>query len=275
MQRREALYQVLLVAFLGGLSVFVLYPFLWMVLTGFKPPAEAYTWPPKLLPERWTLEHYRALWEALPVGRALWNSLWTSAFLATSNLVLASLAAYAFTRLRFLGRETLFGLHVLSMLLPWQITLIPTFLLVRSLGLVDTFLGLLLPSLTSGYAVYVLGQYLKTFPKSLEESVLVDGGTPLTALLRVVLPLSRGALAVLWVLLFLGYWQSFIWPSVVLSSPEKMVLPVALLAIQNYHAVNIPLLMAGTTLMALPPVLVYLFFQRALQNPELFSGFKG
>lgn len=275
MQRREALYQVLLVAFLGGLSVFVLYPFLWMVLTGFKPPAEAYTWPPKLLPGRWTLEHYRALWEALPVGRALWNSLWTSAFLATSNLVLASLAAYAFTRLRFLGRETLFGLHVLSMLLPWQITLIPTFLLVRSLGLVDTFLGLLLPSLTSGYAVYVLGQYLKTFPKSLEESVLVDGGTPLTALLRVVLPLSRGALAVLWVLLFLGYWQSFIWPSVVLSSPEKMVLPVALLAIQNYHAVNIPLLMAGTTLMALPPVLVYLLFQRALQNPELFSGFKG
>lgn len=275
MRRREALYQVLLVAFLGGLSVFVLYPFLWMVLTGFKPPAEAYTWPPKLLPERWTLEHYRALWEALPVGRALWNSLWTSAFLATSNLVLASLAAYAFTRLRFLGRETLFGLHVLSMLLPWQITLIPTFLLVRSLGLVDTFLGLLLPSLTSGYAVYVLGQYLKSFPKSLEESVLVDGGTPLTALLRVVLPLSRGALAVLWVLLFLGYWQSFIWPSVVLSSPEKMVLPVALLAIQNYHAVNIPLLMAGTTLMALPPVLVYLFFQRALQNPELFSGFKG
>lgn len=275
MRRREALYQVLLVAFLGGLSVFVLYPFLWMVLTGFKPPAEAYTWPPKLLPERWTLEHYRALWEALPVGRALWNSLWTSAFLATSNLVLASLAAYAFTRLRFLGRETLFGLHVLSMLLPWQITLIPTFLLVRSLGLVDTFLGFLLPSLTSGYAVYVLGQYLKSFPKSLEESVLVDGGTPLTALLRVVLPLSRGALAVLWVLLFLGYWQSFIWPSVVLSSPEKMVLPVALLAIQNYHAVNIPLLMAGTTLMALPPVLVYLFFQRALQNPELFSGFKG
>lgn len=275
MRRREALYQVLLVAFLGGLSVFVLYPFLWMVLTGFKPPAEAYTWPPRLLPGRWTLEHYRALWEALPVGRALWNSLWTSAFLATSNLVLASLAAYAFTRLRFLGRETLFGLHVLSMLLPWQITLIPTFLLVRSLGLVDTFLGLLLPSLTSGYAVYVLGQYLKTFPKSLEESVLVDGGTPFTALLRVVLPLSRGALAVLWVLLFLGYWQSFIWPSVVLSSPEKMVLPVALLAIQNYHAVNIPLLMAGTTLMALPPVLVYLLFQRALQNPELFSGFKG
>uniref|UniRef100_A0A7V4ANM0 Carbohydrate ABC transporter permease n=1 Tax=Thermus tengchongensis TaxID=1214928 RepID=A0A7V4ANM0_9DEIN len=275
MRRREALYQVLLVSFLGGLSVFVLYPFLWMVFSGFKPPAEAYTWPPKLLPGRWTLEHYQALWEALPVGRALWNSLWTSAFLATSNLVLASLAAYAFTRLRFLGRETLFGLHVLSMLLPWQITLIPTFLLVRSLGLVDTFLGLLLPSLTSGYAVYVLGQYLKSFPKSLEESVLVDGGTPLTALLRVVLPLSRGALAVLWVLLFLGYWQSFIWPSVVLSSPEKMVLPVALLAIQNYHAVNIPLLMAGTTLMALPPVLVYLLFQRALQNPELFSGFKG
>jgi multiple sugar transport system permease protein len=185
------------------------------------------------------------------------------------------LAAYAFTRLRFPGRELFFQGHVLSMLLPWQITLIPSFLLIRALGLVDTFAGYLLPSLTSGWAVYVLGQYLKSFPRSLEESVLVDGGTPYTALVRVVLPLSRGALAVLWVLLFLSYWQSFIWPSVVLSSPDKMVLPVALLAVQNHYAINIPLLMAGTTLMALVPVLVYLSFQRALQNPELFSGFKG
>ncbi|MDW8358760.1 carbohydrate ABC transporter permease [Thermus sp.] len=275
MRRRRLLLQAVLVLLLSALGVLVVYPFLWMVFTGFKPVAEAYTWPPRLLPERWTLEHYRALWEALPVGRALWNSLWTSALLATANLFLGALAAYAFTRLSFQGRELLFGAHVLSMLLPWQITLIPTFLLVRALGLVDTFWGYILPSLSSGYAVYVLGQYLKTFPRSLEESVLVDGGTHLTALLRVVLPLSQGALAVLWVLLFLGYWQGFIWPSVVLSSPERMVLPVALLAVQNHYAVNVPLLMAGTTLMALPPVLVYLAFQRALRNPELFSGFKG
>ncbi len=274
--RRSRLYtQLFLVALLGFLSLFILYPFLWMVFTSFKPPEEAYAWPPRLLPQEWTLAHYQALFQAIPVGKALWNSLWTSAFLATSNLVLASLAAYAFTRLRFPGRELFFQGHVLSMLLPWQITLIPSFLLVRALGLVDTFAGYLLPSLTSGWAVYVLGQYLKSFPRSLEESVLVDGGTPYTALVRVVLPLSRGALAVLWVLLFLSYWQSFIWPSVVLSSPDKMVLSVALLAVQNHYAINIPLLMAGTTLMALVPVLVYLSFQRALQNPELFSGFKG
>ncbi|MGC8967957.1 MAG: carbohydrate ABC transporter permease [Thermus sp.] len=275
MRRRERLRQTLLVLLLTPLALLVLYPFLWMVFTGFKAPQEAYAWPPTLWPREWTLEHYQALFSAVPVGRALFNSLWTSAFLATSNLALGGMAAYAFTRLAFPGREFFFQGHVLSMLLPWQITLIPTFLLVRALGLVDTFLGYLIPSLTSGYAVYVLGQYLKSFPKSLEESVLVDGGTPFTALLKVVLPLSRGALAVLWVLLFLGYWQSFIWPSVVLSSPERMVLPVALLAVQNHYAVNIPLLMAGTTLMALPPVLVYLFFQRSLQNPELFSGFKG
>lgn len=275
MRRREAWHQALLLLALGGVGLFVLYPFLWMLFTGFKPAQEAYTWPPSLLPRTWTLEHYQTLWTSLPVGRALWNSLWTSGVLASSNLALGAMAAYAFTRLSFPGREGLFGLHVLSMLLPWQITLIPTFLLVRALGLVDSFLGLLLPSLTSGYAVYVLGQYLKTFPRSLEESVLVDGGTPFTALVRVVLPLSRGALAVLWVLLFLSYWQSFIWPSVILSSPERLVLPVALLAVQNHYAINVPLLMAGATLMAVPPVLVYLFFQKALQNPELFSGFKG
>jgi multiple sugar transport system permease protein len=275
MQRFRLHTQLFLVALLGFLSLFILYPFLWMVFTSFKPPEEAYAWPPRLLPQEWTLAHYQALFQAIPAGKALWNSLWTSAFLATSNLVLASLAAYAFTRLRFPGRELFFQGHVLSMLLPWQITLIPSFLLIRALGLVDTFAGYLLPSLTSGWAVYVLGQYLKSFPRSLEESVLVDGGTPYTALVRVVLPLSRGALAVLWILLFLSYWQSFIWPSVVLSSPDKMVLPVALLAVQNHYAINIPLLMAGTTLMALVPILVYLAFQRALQNPELFSGFKG
>ena len=273
--RTRPWHRLLLILFLGFLSLFVLYPFLWMVFTGFKPPGEAYVWPPRLLPKEWTLEHYKALFQAVPLGRALWNSLWTSAFLATSNLVLASLAAYAFTRLSFPGRELLFQGHVLAMLLPWQITLVPSFLLVRSLGLVDTFWGYLLPSLASGWAVYVLGQYLKGFPRNLEESVLVDGGTPFTALVRVVLPLSRGALAALWVLLFLAHWQSFVWPSVVLSSPERMVLPVALLAVQNHYAVNVPLLMAGTTLMALPPVLVYLFFQRALHNPDLFSGFKG
>ncbi len=275
MRRRERLQQAGLALLLGLLSLGVLYPFLWMVLTGFKTPEEAYRWPPSLWPQGWTLDNYKSLFSAVPLGRALWNSLWTSGLLATSNLVLASLAAYALSRLNFRGREWLFQAHILSMLLPWQITLIPTFLLVRAMGLVDTFAGYILPSLTSGYAVYVLVQYLKTFPRSLEESVLVDGGTPFTALVRVVLPLSRGALVVLWILLFLAHWQAFIWPSVVLSSPERMVLPVALLAVQNHYAVHIPLLMAGTTLMALPPVLVYLFFQRRLQNPEIFSGFKG
>ncbi len=275
MRRRERLFHLLLVLLLGALSLFVLYPFLWMVLTGFKTPEEAYRWPPVLWPEAWTLENYRNLFSAVPVGRALWNSLWTSALLATANLVLGALAAYAFARLSFPGREFLFQAHVLSMLLPWQITLIPTFLLVRGMGLVDSFLGYLLPSLTSGYAVYVLTQYLRSFPRSLEESVLVDGGTFFTALVRVVLPLSRGALAVLWVLVFLAHWQAFIWPSVVLSSPERLVLPVALLSVQNHYAVHIPLLMAGTTLLALPPVLIYLLLQRSLQNPELFSGFKG
>lgn len=275
MRRRELLQQALIATLLGFLGLGILYPFVWMILTGFKPLEEVYAWPLRLLSPRWTLDHYRALWETLPLGRALWNSLWTSTVLATSNLVFASLAAYAFTRLRFPGRDLLFGAHVLSMLLPWQITLIPVFLLIRALGLVDTFTGYLLPSLTSGYAVYVLGQYMKSFPRSLEESVLVDGGTRLTALVRVVLPLSRSALAVLWVLLFLAYWQNFIWPSVVLTSPDRMLLTVGLLAVQNHYAVHLPLLMAGVTLLAMPPIAIYLFFQRALSNPELFSGFKG
>ena len=258
---------------LGGLVVVV--PFLWMIFTAFKTPDEAYAWPPTLLPSQWRLENFQKLFELVPFGRMFLNSFWTSALIATLNIVVGAPAAYAFARLRFPGRDLLFQSHILSMVVPWQITLIPTFLLVRWFGWIDSYTALIVPSIANAYSVFMLYQFFRSLPRSLEESVLIDGGSWGTALRAVALPTSFGAVMATWLLSFLGNWQSFVWPSIVLNSQDKMVLPVGLLALQNHFAINVPVLMAGSALSVLPTIIAYLFTQRYLTDAALSSGLKG
>lgn len=267
--------QVALVAFLTLGAVMVLLPFVWMILTSFKTPAEAYTWPPVWLPEKWSLANFRQLFDTLPFARMFGNSVWTSVLIASLNLLTGAPAAYAFARLRFPGRGLWFGSHLLSLMVPWQVTIIPVFLLVRALGWYDSYTALILPSVASGFTVFLLYQFFRSLPRSLEESVLIDGGSWFTALRHVALPAAKGALAAAWLFSFLGNWQSFIWPLIVLQSSEKMLLPVGLLSLQNQYSVNIPVLMAGATLSTLPTVIAYLFVQRYLTDAAVTSGLKG
>jgi multiple sugar transport system permease protein len=266
-------WPLLLLLSLGGLVV--LLPFVWMILAAFMTPEEAYAWPPTLWPSQWKSDNFTKLFELIPFGQMFWNSLWTSAVIASFNILLGAPAAYAFARLRFPGKGFWFNSHLLSMVVPWQITLIPSFLLVRTLGWIDSFAALIVPGLTSAYAVFMLYQFFRSLPRSLEESVLVDGGSWGTALARIALPVSRGAIAAVWMLSFLGNWSSFVWPSIVLNSEEKMVLPVGLLSLQNHFAINVPVLMAGSALAVLPTILAYLFVQRYLTDAALTSGVKG
>lgn len=264
-----------LILVLGLGSLLVILPFLWMILAAFMTPEEAYTWPPTLWPQQWNLNNFHKLFELIPFGQMFWNSLWTSAVIATFNILLGAPAAYAFARLRFPLKDLWWGSHMLSMVVPWQITLIPSFLLVRWFGWIDSFAALIVPSLTSAYAVFMLYQFFRSLPRSLEESVLIDGGSWATALRHIALPVSGGAVAAVWILSFLGYWSSFVWPSIVLNSEEKMVLPVGLLALQNHFAINVPVLMAGSTLAVLPTLVAYMFVQRYLTDAALQSGIKG
>lgn len=275
MNKRLSPIQGVLIAVLGLGGLLIVLPFLWMIFTAFKTPDDAYAWPPTLLPKVWIAGNFKKLFELIPFGQMFWNSLWTSAVIASFNILLGAPAAYAFARLRFPGKSLWFNSHLLSMVVPWQITLIPTFLLVRWFGWVDSFAALIVPSLTSGYAVFMLYQFFRSLPRSLEESVLMDGGSWGTALRYIALPLSSGAVAAVWMLSFLGNWSSFVWPSIVLNSPEKMVLPVGLLALQNHFAINIPVLMAGSALAVLPTIVAYLFVQRYLTDAALSSGMKG
>jgi multiple sugar transport system permease protein len=258
---------------IGGLAIAI--PFLYMIFTSFKTPDEAYAQPPTFLPSAWRLENFAKLFELVPFVQMFWNSLWTSAVIATANIVVGAPAAYAFARLRFAGKDVMFQSHVLTMVVPWQITLIPTFLLVRWFGWIDSYTALIVPSIANAYSMFMLYQFFKSLPRSLEESVLMDGGSWGTALRYVALPTSAGAIMATWLLSFLGNWQSFVWPSIVLNSQDKMVLPVGLLALQNHFAINEPVLMAGATLSVVPTIIAYLFTQRYLTDAALQSGLKG
>jgi multiple sugar transport system permease protein len=270
--RREH-WSIVIVLGLGSILIFV--PFYWMITMAFKTPDEAYRWPPTLLPETWTLENFKGLFATIPFLRMFWNSFWTSFLIASLNILTGAPAAYAFARLRFPGKGTWFGAHLLSMIVPWQITIIPVFLLIRAFGWYDSYMALIVPSIANGFSVFMLYQFFRSLPKSLEESVLIDGGSWFTALRHIALPTSSGALAAAWLLAFLGNWQSFLWPLIVLQSEEKMVLPVGLLYLQNQFSVNVPVLMAGATLSVLPTIIAYIFLQRYLTDAAITSGVKG
>ncbi len=264
---------LVIVLILGGF--FILVPFYWMISTAFKTPDEAYAWPPTLFPQTWSLDNFNSLFKKLPFLRMFWNSFWTSFLIASLNILTGAPAAYAFARLRFPGKGTWFGAHILSMIVPWQITIIPVFLLIRAFGWYDSYMALIVPSIANGFSVFMLYQFFRSLPKSLEESVLIDGGSWYTALRHIAIPTSSGALAAAWLLAFLGNWQSFLWPLIVLQSEEKMVLPVGLLYLQSQFSVNIPVLMAGATLSVLPTVIAYIFLQRYLTDAAISSGVKG
>ncbi len=266
--------QIGLVLFLSLGSLMIVFPFVWMLLGGFKTSAESHAFPPPFFPEHFGWENFTKLFETMPFWQMFWNSIWTSIFIACGNILIGAPAAYAFARLRFPGHGFWFWLHMLSMVIPWQITLIPTFLIVRALGWYDSFTGLIVPSLANAFTVFLLFQFFKSLPRSLEESVLMDGGSWGTALRHVALPAAGGAIAAAWLFSFLGNWQSFIWPFIVLQSEEKMVVSAGLMYLQNQFVVDTPLLMAGSALACVPTIVLYFFVQRYLTDAAVTSGIK-
>jgi multiple sugar transport system permease protein len=274
-RRRAQGSQAALIGLLTLGACAILLPFAWMILTSFKTPAEAYTWPPIWLPAKWSWANFTQLFNTIPFARMFFNSFWTSTLIACLNILTAAPAAYAFARLRFPGQGLWLGSHLLSLLIPWQVTIIPVFLLIRYLGWYDSYTALIIPSIASGFTVFLLYQFFRSLPRSLEESVLIDGGSWFTALRHVAIPAAKGAIAAAWLFSFLGNWQSFIWPLIVLQSNEKMLLPVGLLSLQNQYSVNVPVLMAGATLSTLPTVIAYMFVQRYLTDAAITSGLKG
>lgn len=258
-------------------ALFMLFPFIWMVSSSLKVGADAFATPPTLLPKHPTLDNYKRVFEILDIPRLFLNSITISVIVVSLQLSTAALAGYAFARLHFRGKNAIFVVYLATMMIPFQVVLVPLFIEMRQLGLIDTYLGLILPTFTSAFAVFLMRQVMLGIPKELEEAAILDGASHFRLFRSIALPLCIPSLATLGILGFMGTWNAFLWPLIILYSPEKMTLPLGLSLLTGEHslATDWPMVMAGTTISVIPIVIVYLIFQRQIAQSFLTAGLKG
>lgn len=247
---------------LAGAVLLTLFPLLWMLSVSLMPAAESNQYPPPLLPSRPTLEHYRTLFERLELARYFCNSLLLAASTTLLSLLFNSLAGYAFAKLNFAGRERIFQGLLAAMLIPSQVAMLPLFLLLKSLGLVNTYGGVLIPGMASIFGIFLIRQYAKSIPDSLLDAARIDGASEFRIYRSLVLPLCRPILATLAIFTFLGSWNDFMWPLVILADDDLYTLPVALANLMGEHALDTELMMAGSVLTVAPVSLLFLLLQK-------------
>lgn len=265
----------LVVIALAAGAILVVAPFLWMISTSLKSNIGVFTYPPKLVPEKPEWANYAAVTQTLPFGRFFLNSLFVAVSVTLLQLVVASMAAYAFARLRFPGKGVLFLAYLSTLMIPPQVTLIPRFLLMRGLGWIDTYAGLIVPFVFSSFGIFLLRQYFLTIPRELEEAARMDGVGYFKAFWLVLLPLTRPGLAALAILTFIAQWNSFLWPLVVINSESMNTLTVGLNTLKGQYNTDWNLLMAGSVLATMPILIVFLFGNRYFISGITAGGFGG
>jgi multiple sugar transport system permease protein len=264
------------------LTFLLLVPFFIMVVTSLETVQETRRFPPVLIPSSPQWSNYREALSAAPFIRFAINSAVVAIVVVAANLVLCSVAGYAFARLRFFGRGLLFGVLMATLMVPFQVTMIPEFLIVKWLGVnvwsqlgIDHLGALIVPNMATAFGIFFLRQFFLTIPVELEEAARIDGTSRLGVLFRVVLPLSLPALSTLAALTFLDSWNSFLWPLIVIDSQNHMTLPLGLQTFQGSHATQLQLLMAGNVFSLLPMLLVFLAAQRYFVRSVAATGLKG
>jgi len=250
-------------------------PFAWMISTSLKSGQYVLSMPPQLIPNPATLDSYRRLFEIYPIGRMLFNSLFVAGLTTIGQLITCSMAAYAFARLKFRGHNLVFLLYLATLMVPFQVTITPLFIMMRIFGWINTYQGLILPGVFSAFGTFLLRQAFMTIPTEYEEAAYIDGASPLTIFLKIILPLSKPALATLSVFAFMGSWNSFMWPLFIVREETLMTLPVGLATLQGRWLTEWNLVMAGAVITVLPMLLLYLFAQKYLVQGYVMSGLKG
>lgn len=266
-------------ALLHGLLVtaaaLTLAPLLWMLSASLMPQGEAASYPPRLLPSSVTVEHYRALFARSNLSRYLANSVLVSTAVTAIALLLNSMAGYAFAKLRFAGRDRLFGALLSALVIPAQVAMLPLFLLLKQIGLVNTYWGVILPGMASVFGIFLIRQYALSIPDSLLDAARIDGASELRIYRSLVLPVCKPILVTLAVFTFMGTWNDFMWPLIVLTSDDMYTLPVALANLTGEHVQDTELMMAGSVLTVLPVLVVFLLLQRYYVAGILSGSVKG
>ena len=254
------------------LALLTVFPLVWMVVGSVKTPEEVNS--ASLIPSTVTLENYLYVFSQVPFARYLFNSFVVSASITLLALWFHSMAAYALARLDFPGRERIFLAIFATMLVSAPVTIIPTFIIVRTLGMVDNYAGLIVPAIFNAFGIFLLRQFYISLPDELEEAALVDGATYWAIYWRIVLPLSRPILAALAVFFFLANWNSFVWPMTVTSDPNLRVVQLGIQTFQQQYAADWNYILAASTVAALPTLAIFFVFQKQIVASIKTSGLK-
>lgn len=261
---------------LCAIALLMLFPLLWLLGTSLKSPTEdIFGFPPRLIPESPTFSNFVTAWETAPFGRYLFNSLLVAVLTVILNLIFCSLAAYPLARLIFWGRDFIFALIISTIMIPFQIVMIPLYVLTVELGLRNTYLGLIFPSLATAFGIFLLRQAFLGVPKELEEAARMDGCTEIGIWWNVMLPAVRPALITLAIFTFIGSWSDFLWPLIVLDNPDYYTLPLGVAKLAGTFSLDWRLIAAGSIISIAPVLVLFLFVQRYIIPSEAGSGVKG
>jgi multiple sugar transport system permease protein len=257
------------------LAIVMIVPMIWMVITSVETLNETRHFPPILVPSGIRWQNYTDVLQQAPFARWFVNTLVVTVVVVAGNLLFCSLAGYAFARIKFFGREVVFILVLATLMIPFQVIIIPTFIIVRKLGLIDTLGALIVPNLAGAFGIFLLRQFFRSLPIELEEAARIDGASRLGVLFKIVLPLSGPVLATVAVVTFLWTWNDFLWPLVTLYSPNNMTLQLGLTTFQGAHQANTHLLMAASVMSMLPVLILFFVAQRFFIRGIATSGLKG
>jgi len=254
-------------------AVVMFFPFFWTIITSISSGA-GLSATPQLIPDDPSLDAYVELFRNTPFARVVANSIGLAVATTLAQLVTGSLAAYAFSRLPFRGSNLVFAVYLATMMIPVQVLIVPLFIEMKTLGLLNTYLGALLPGISSAFGVFLLRQAMNAVPRELDEAAKIDGASHFRIFGTIVLPLVGPALATLSVFAFMSSWNSFLWPLIVLRSAELQTLPIALAGLQGQYTTQWDVIMAGSVVSILPMVAIYLFAQRFIIQGVASSGIK-
>lgn len=256
-------------------AVIMVLPFLWTALSSLKNMGQIFSVPPTILPNPIVWKNYPESLAALPFVRAYFNSFYIAAIVVVVQLLTASMAGYAFAKLKFKGHNVIFVLFLATMMIPSQVTMIPLFIIMKNLKLIGTHWSLILPaSLFNAFGVFLMRQFTASLPDELEEAAIIDGASVPQIFFKIIMPLIKPSMAAFGIFVFLGQWNNFMYPLIFLNKTETFTVPLLLNFFKGTYATDYPLLMAGTMISIVPVLVVYIFFQKQIIQGIAITGMK-
>lgn len=264
----------LIVGLAAVIGIFTFLPFLWMVSASFMPTGEANIYPPHLVPSKIDFTHYKALFANLDLTRYLINSTVISIGVTIFSLFVNSMAGYAFAKFRFAKKKALFNFLLSSMIIPAQVTMLPVFLMLKKMGLINTYFAIIIPGMASIFGIFLIRQYALSIPDSLIEAARMDGASEFLIYRKIILPLCKPILVTLGLFTFMGTWNDFLWPLIVMTDSAMYTMPVALANLMGEHVQDTELMMAGSVLTVIPVLIVFLALQKYYMQGILMGSVK-